>query len=50
MIAVDTQILVYFQRKDSPWHRAALLCVRGLAEGSTPWPSPGRVSTSFWPS
>ena len=22
MIAVDTQILVYFQRKDSPWHQA----------------------------
>ena len=43
MIAVDTQILVYFQRKDSPWHQAALACVRGLAEGPTPWAVP-------WPS
>lgn len=40
MIAVDTQILVYFQRRDSPWHKAAVECVRGLAEGRTPWAIP----------
>src|SRR5215831_17787606 len=37
MIAVDSNILVYSEREDSPWHRAALACVRGLAEGETVW-------------
>jgi len=37
MIAVDTNILVYSVREDSPWHRAALHCVRRLAEGSGLW-------------
>ena len=40
MIAVDTNILVYSVRKDSPWHRAALSCVRKLAEGPSPWAIP----------
>ena len=37
MIAVDTNILVYSVREDSPWHRAALACVRDLAEGAAAW-------------
>ncbi len=37
MIAIDTQILVYSMRKDSPNHRAAIKCVRAAAEGSGPW-------------
>jgi len=37
MIAVDTNILVYSILEDSPWHKAALRCVRGLAEGSSVW-------------
>ena len=37
MIAIDTQILVYSQRVDSPWHGRALECVRRLAEGDAPW-------------
>src|SRR5260221_5305 len=37
MIAVDSNILVYSVREDSPWHRAALACVRRLAEGETVW-------------
>lgn len=37
MIAVDTQILVYAHRRDSPWHEAATERVRGLAEGVEPW-------------
>jgi len=37
MTAVDTNILVYSVRQDSPWHAAALACVRKLAEGSPPW-------------
>ena len=37
MIAVDTNILVYAHREDSPWHGKALACVTGLAESGTPW-------------
>lgn len=37
MIAVDTNILVYSVREDAPRHRAALQCVRRLAEGGGPW-------------
>ena len=37
MIAVDSNILVYSVREDSPWHRVALACVRNLAEGGAAW-------------
>ncbi len=37
MIAVDTNILVYSVREDSPWHKAAVACIRGLAEGASNW-------------
>ncbi len=37
MIAVDTNILVYSVREDSPWHAAALRCLRELAEGPALW-------------
>ena len=37
MIAVDTNILVYSVREDSPWHKTALGCVRRLAEGRAAW-------------
>lgn len=37
MIAVDSNILVYSMREDSPWHPAALACLRGLAEGASIW-------------
>ena len=37
MIAVDTNILVYSVREDSPWHTTALACVRDLAEGRELW-------------
>lgn len=40
MIAVDTQILVYSQREDSPWHERASACLRQLAEGRSPWAIP----------
>lgn len=40
MIAVDTNILVYSVRADSPWHTAALRCLRRLAEGASPWAIP----------
>jgi toxin-antitoxin system PIN domain toxin len=42
MIAVDTNVLVYAHRRDSPWHARAETCVRALAEGlgawALPWP------------
>ena len=40
MIAVDTNLLVYAHRKDSPWHDAARECVKELAEGQTTWAIP----------
>ena len=40
MIAVDSNLLVYAHREDSPWHATALDRLRGLAEGRTPWAIP----------
>lgn len=40
MIALDSNILVYAHREDSPWHAAAGECVRRLAEGRAPWAIP----------
>ena len=40
MIAVDTNLLVYAHREDSPWHAKALACVRELADSASPWAIP----------
>ena len=40
MIAVDTNILVYAHREDSPFHDAAAKRVAELAEGSASWSIP----------
>lgn len=40
MIAVDTNILVYAHRVDSPWHEAAKRVVAELATGPSPWGIP----------
>ncbi|NVO14253.1 MAG: PIN domain-containing protein [Rhodoplanes sp.] len=40
MIAVDTNILVYAHREDSPFHGPAERCLRSLAEGSQRWAIP----------
>jgi uncharacterized protein len=40
VIAVDTNILVYAHRADSPFHQAALECVVSLAEGAVIWAIP----------
>ncbi len=40
MIAVDTNIMVYAHRVDSPWHAAASARLRELAEGSAAWALP----------
>lgn len=40
MIAVDTNVLVYAHREDSPFHEAASRCVAALAEGPASWAIP----------
>lgn len=40
MIAVDSNILVYAHREDSPWHEASRDCVMELAEGRSSWAIP----------
>ena len=40
MIAVDTNILVYAHRADSPWHARADQVIAELAEGSSLWAIP----------
>src|SRR3989338_1313275 len=40
MIAVDTNILVYAHRSDSPSHQAAERRLTELAEGGRPWAIP----------
>jgi toxin-antitoxin system PIN domain toxin len=40
MIAVDTNILVYAHREDSPFHDKAAECITGLAEGRASWAIP----------
>jgi hypothetical protein len=40
MIAVDSNILVYAHREDSPWHDAAYARMVELAEGRAPWVIP----------
>ena len=40
MIAVDSNLLVYAHREDSPWHDAAFDRMVELAEGRAPWAIP----------
>ncbi len=40
MIAIDTNLLVYAHRAESPWHAAASATVRKLAEGRDGWAIP----------
>ncbi|MEN6320242.1 MAG: type II toxin-antitoxin system VapC family toxin [Syntrophaceae bacterium] len=40
MIAVDTNILVYAHREDSPWHDKAYALIIELAEGRIRWAIP----------
>jgi toxin-antitoxin system PIN domain toxin len=37
LIAVDTNILVYVHREDSPWHQAAYRCLAELSESRATW-------------
>jgi hypothetical protein len=40
VIAVDTNILVYAHREDSPWHERAYVRIAQLAEGRAAWALP----------
>lgn len=40
MIGVDSNLLVYAHREDSPWHTAAFDRIVELAEGRAPWAIP----------
>jgi uncharacterized protein len=40
VIAVDTNILVYAHREDSPWHEPAYARLAELAEGRAAWAIP----------
>lgn len=40
MVAVDTNVLVYAHRQDSPWYDAAYEELTKLAEGDAPWAIP----------
>ena len=47
MIAVDTNLLVYAHRLDSPWHEQAFARVAELAEGAAPWAIPAACLHEF---
>ena len=40
MIALDTNVLVFAHREDSPFHRQAVSCVRSLANARASWAIP----------
>jgi toxin-antitoxin system PIN domain toxin len=40
LIAIDSNLLVYAHRKDSPWHQEARACIGDLAEGRSSWGIP----------
>ncbi len=40
MIAIDTNILVYARRAETPHHRPAVRLLEGLAHGHSPWALP----------
>ena len=48
MIAVDTNILVYAHRRDSPFHTAARAAVTKLAEGKGAWAIPWPCLHEFY--
>jgi len=47
MIAVDTNILIYAHRRDSPWHDRAAPAVQRLAEGPESWAIPWHCLAEF---
>jgi len=47
VIAVDTNVLVYARRTESPHHAAARALIAQLAEGAEPWALPWPVVYEF---
>jgi len=47
VIALDTNILVYAHRQDSPFHAAAARCVEALATGQATWGIPWHCLHEF---
>lgn len=48
MIAIDTNVLVYAHRADSPWHERARRSLRRLAEGDARWAIPWPCVHEFY--
>lgn len=48
MLAVDTNVLVYAHRQDSPFHDRAAEVVRELAEGAATWAIPWPCVHEFY--
>jgi toxin-antitoxin system PIN domain toxin len=48
MIAIDTNILVYAHREDSPWHDRARQALVRLAEGRAAWALPWPCAHEFF--
>ena len=48
MIAVDTNLLVYAHRRDSPFHDAAAAAIRELAQSPAPWALPWPCLHEFY--
>lgn len=48
MIAVDTNVLVYAHRADSPFHGAAAAALKGLAEDRASWALPWPCVHEFY--
>jgi toxin-antitoxin system PIN domain toxin len=48
MIAVDTNLLVYAHREDSPFHDPAMACLESLANDLVPWAIPWPCLHEFY--
>jgi uncharacterized protein len=48
LIAVDTNVLVYAHRRDSPFHDAAAAAIREVAESPAPWALPWPCVHEFY--
>jgi uncharacterized protein len=48
VIAVDTNVLVYAHRRDSPFHDVAAAAIREIAESPAPWALPWPCAHEFY--
>jgi len=47
MIAIDTNLLVYAHRKETPWHEAAYRVIQDFLDGNMPWAIPWHCLHEF---